>query len=83
MVTWSRRGFDARGADPRRVVSRVLHGLGPGEIVALHDGIDGAHRSPSRAGVSAMPDILKGLTQAELTPVRLDELLGVDAYASS
>lgn len=37
-VAWSARGFDAREADPERVVARVRRGLAPGAIVLLHEG---------------------------------------------
>jgi peptidoglycan-N-acetylglucosamine deacetylase len=83
MVTWSRRGLDGPRRDPGRVAARVLHALGPGEIVALHDGIDGARRVPSRTSLRAIPAILAGLESEGLHPVRLDELLRIDPYASS
>ena len=37
-VAWSARGFDAREADPARVVARIRRGLRPGAIVLLHEG---------------------------------------------
>lgn len=37
-VAWCARGFDAREADPARVVARIARGLRPGAIVLLHEG---------------------------------------------
>lgn len=37
-VAWCARGFDAREADPARVVARIARGLSPGAIVLLHEG---------------------------------------------
>ncbi|HSX59271.1 MAG TPA: polysaccharide deacetylase family protein [Tahibacter sp.] len=37
-VAWCARGFDAREADPARVVARIARGLAPGAIVLLHEG---------------------------------------------
>ena len=37
-VAWCARGFDAREADPGRVVARIARGLRPGAIVLLHEG---------------------------------------------
>lgn len=37
-VAWCARGFDAREADPVRVVARIARGLRPGAIVLLHEG---------------------------------------------
>jgi len=37
-VAWCARGFDAREADPARIVARITRGLRPGAIVLLHEG---------------------------------------------
>jgi peptidoglycan-N-acetylglucosamine deacetylase len=61
---WTRPGADA-------LVKQVVRGMAPGGIVVLHDG--GGERSQT---VEALPQIIKGLRQRGLEPVRLDELLG-------
>jgi len=38
LVSWTRRGFDTREADPARVSQRLLRGLRGGDILLLHDG---------------------------------------------
>ncbi|MGF6525477.1 polysaccharide deacetylase family protein [Variovorax sp. PvP013] len=38
LVSWTRRGFDTRDRDPRRVLARLTRDLAPGDILLLHDG---------------------------------------------
>jgi len=84
LASWSRRGLDAMGADPERVLRRLTHGLGPGEILVLHDApaATGAHwahwRSERRAGgacrqpvLEVLPALLDHLRREELRPVPL------------
>jgi len=58
--------YDQPGADV--VVQRVLDRVKPGSIVSLHFGYAGT--------VTALPRILDGLAQRQLTPVTASQLLG-------
>lgn len=57
-VAWSARGFDAREADPERVVARIARRLRPGAIVLLHEG------APHGRSVAVVAAVLDHLTQA-------------------
>lgn len=61
LVSWTRRGFDTRDADPQRVLARLLgHGnrsLAAGDILLLHDGH--ARRGPN--GRAVLLDVLPAL----------------------
>ena len=37
VMAWNRRGFDAVSTDARKVIDRILPGLGAGDIVLLHE----------------------------------------------
>lgn len=71
LVHWTRRGFDTRERDPQRVLQRLARGLGPGDILLLHDGH--AARAPSGRPVvlEVLPPLLAALREARLTPVTL------------
>lgn len=56
-VAWSARGFDAREADPARVVARIARGLCPGAIVLLHEG------APHGRSVAVVAAVLERLAQ--------------------
>ena len=36
-VSWTRRGFDAVSADPRRILQRLTRGLAAGDVLLMHD----------------------------------------------
>ncbi|HTF14826.1 MAG TPA: polysaccharide deacetylase family protein [Burkholderiales bacterium] len=36
-VSWTRRGFDAVSADPRRILRRLTRGLAAGDVLLMHD----------------------------------------------
>ncbi|HEU4458407.1 MAG TPA: polysaccharide deacetylase family protein [Methylibium sp.] len=57
LVSWTRRGFDTRERDARRVLARLTRGLAAGDILLLHDG----HAARSPAGVPVLLDVLPAL----------------------
>lgn len=75
LVSWTRRGFDTREADPQRVLQRLTQGLRGGDILLLHDG----HARRTAAGRPVVLDVLPALLQrcaaAGLKTVTLDEAL--------
>jgi len=79
-VTWDVSAGDWATNDPALVAKRILDGVKPGSIVLLHDGIDGTVTADRTVLVAALPMILDGLKAKGLTPVRLDELLGMPGY---
>jgi peptidoglycan/xylan/chitin deacetylase (PgdA/CDA1 family) len=77
LVSWTRRGFDTRVADPARVLARLSQGLSGGDILLLHDG----HASRAPSGRAVLLDVLPGLLQrsraAGLKPVTLQAALAL------
>jgi len=79
-LLWSVRTFDGRPVRSERLVSRVLSGLGPGDIVLLHDVSPAAAPDQAPAAVEALPAILAGIKKLGLEAVTVSELLGVPGY---
>lgn len=75
LVSWTRRGFDTREADPQTVLARLTRNLAAGDIVLLHD----RHGAPMADGrpvvLQALPLLLARLRHAGLTPVTVPEAL--------
>ncbi|HLL17892.1 MAG TPA: polysaccharide deacetylase family protein [Rubrivivax sp.] len=71
LVSWTRRGFDTREADPVRVLGRLTRGLAAGDILLLHDG--NARRTTAGAPVllEVLPRLLEACTNSGLEPVTL------------
>ena len=82
-VTWDDEAGDWATTDPHLVATRVLDNVRPGSIILLHDGIDGNPGADRSVVVQALPEIIAGLNDQGLKPVRLDQLLGQAAYESS
>lgn len=59
LVSWTRRGFDTREADPQRVLARLTRRLAGGDILLLHDG----HARRSAAGHAVLLDVLPPLIE--------------------
>ncbi|KQP39057.1 polysaccharide deacetylase family protein [Pseudorhodoferax sp. Leaf274] len=75
LVSWTRRGFDTREADPQTVLARLTHLLAAGDIVLLHDR-HGACMADGRPVVlQALPLLLTRLRGAGLQAVTLPEAL--------
>lgn len=58
-VSWTRRGFDCTSRSPDNVLRRITRGLGPGDILLLHD--TAASRTP--AGVPIVLEVLPQLLE--------------------
>ncbi|HLL13346.1 MAG TPA: polysaccharide deacetylase family protein [Rubrivivax sp.] len=71
LVSWTRRGFDTREADPQRVSARLTRGLAAGDILLLHDG--NARRTAAGVPVllQVLPQLLAACRSARLQPVTL------------
>jgi peptidoglycan/xylan/chitin deacetylase (PgdA/CDA1 family) len=80
MVLWSASAGDWATNNAQLIARRILAGAHPGAILLLHDGLDGNPAANRAVIVEALPLILDGLRAKGLAPVRLDHLLGTDAY---
>lgn len=79
LASWTRRAFDTRNGDPDSVTGKLLHKLGGGDILLLHDG----HAARTAAGgpviLEALPRVLAAAKSAGLRPVTLRSTLGAVA----
>ena len=57
LVSWTRRGYDTRAAEPARVYEKLTRNLTGGEILLLHDG----NASRSAQGIPIILDVLPRL----------------------
>jgi len=80
MALWDVSAQDGKISDPRVLADRVLAQVKGGSIIDLHDGVDGKPYANRAVVVQALPLILDGLRERGLNPVRLDELMGGNAY---
>ena len=83
LASWTRRGFDAFGAEPREVLRRLAKGLRAGDVLVLHDATAatgarlaarwGGRRSPPRRPpvLDVLPALLERLERAGLRSVPL------------
>lgn len=75
LASWTRRGYDTRVGDPQQVLARLTRGLGPGDILLLHDG-HAARMADGRPVILAvLPELLATFRDAGLRPVTLPEAL--------
>ena len=66
-VSWTRRGFDAKCSDARRVLARLTHGLAAGDVLLLHDS--------SPVVLEVLPALLEELSARGLKSVSLSVAL--------
>jgi peptidoglycan-N-acetylglucosamine deacetylase len=84
LVSWTRRGFDTREADPQRVLRRLLGSggagvgrggdnccLAAGDILLLHDGHARSAAGGSPVVLEVLPPLLAAVRAAGLRPVTL------------
>jgi peptidoglycan-N-acetylglucosamine deacetylase len=79
-IGWQVRGFDAVNGDAARIAQRIVERVRDGGVILLHDGACLQGTADRSATLEALPVIIDGLRARGFTLVRLDELLGMDAY---
>ncbi len=72
LATWTRRGFDAVRRDPMAVERRLLRGLGPGDLLMLHDGSAARDADGRPVVLAVLPRLLDRLAARELIGVSLE-----------
>jgi peptidoglycan/xylan/chitin deacetylase (PgdA/CDA1 family) len=75
LVSWTRRGLDARDGNAATVMGRLTRGLRAGDILVLHDGGAARTRSGTPVSLEVLPRVLDALAQARLRPVTLHEAI--------
>jgi peptidoglycan/xylan/chitin deacetylase (PgdA/CDA1 family) len=75
LVSWTRRGYDTREADPARVLGRLTRGLGAGDILLLHDGHARRDAQGRPVVLDLLPALLRRCAAAGLRPVTLRQAL--------
>jgi peptidoglycan/xylan/chitin deacetylase (PgdA/CDA1 family) len=71
LVSWTRRGYDARRRDPQRVLRSLAGGLAGGDILLLHDGNAARDSRGHPIVLSVLPPLLARIRAAGLTAVSL------------
>lgn len=81
VVGWRLRAFDTLPLSAAAIARRIVHGVRPGDIVTLHDGLEPQRLKQSQlCTCQALPDILKHLQQRGLKCVSLETGLNRGAY---
>lgn len=71
LASWTRRGFDTRERDPKKVLQRLTHQLAAGDILLLHDGNAARTHLGEALIVTVLPELLDAIRGRSLTPVTL------------
>ena len=72
-VSWTRRGFDTVRGNADEVLRRLTRGLGPGDILLLHDGASALTRDGEPVVLAVLPALLERLAARGLKPVTLPD----------
>jgi peptidoglycan-N-acetylglucosamine deacetylase len=87
VVTWSRGARDGVAAQAPGILRRMAEGVGPGDILMMHDGVDPCLRHARdrdrSATITALGQLIGALQDRGLRTVRLDEFLARPAYTSA
>jgi peptidoglycan/xylan/chitin deacetylase (PgdA/CDA1 family) len=75
LASWTRRAFDTRNGDPDSVSGKLLHQLGGGDILLLHDGHAARTASGEPVILEVLPRVLEAARSARLRPVTLRSAL--------
>ncbi len=71
LVAWTRRGYDAVSPHPGRVLARLSRGLGPGDVLLLHDGRSARGYPGPSVALEVLPALLARIAGAGLSAVAL------------
>ena len=75
LASWTRRGFDTRERDARKVAQGLLHGLAPRDILLVHDGHAARGSNGQPVVLEALPEVLRAAASAQLRWTTLREAL--------
>jgi peptidoglycan/xylan/chitin deacetylase (PgdA/CDA1 family) len=81
VITWSRRGVDGIATTPQRVLNRLVPHARNGDVLLLHDGAEPHRPRDPAATITALKPLILRLRDRGLSPVPLDHLLNLPAYA--
>jgi peptidoglycan/xylan/chitin deacetylase (PgdA/CDA1 family) len=73
LAAWTRRAYDTRCADPDTVYRRLVHRLGPGDILLMHDGNARRDADGQPVILTVLPRILARLAEYPLTAMPLGD----------
>ncbi len=73
LVSWTRRGFDTVSRDAGRVAEKLILGLGPGDILLLHDGTPARDADGRPVALEALERLLAEMQRRGLVSVPVDE----------
>lgn len=79
LASWTRRAYDTRCGDPRRIHERLARGLAAGDILLLHDGHTALTAGGRPVLLEALPPLLQSLRAGGLQAVTLPAALGLPA----
>ena len=75
LAAWTRRPYDTRDGRPEQVLQRLTRGLGPGDILLMHDGHAALAPDGRPVLLSTLPVLLETLRAQGLRPVTLQQSL--------
>lgn len=71
LVSWTRRGFDTRVTDVKRIAHRLLHNAQTGDILLMHDGNAARDARGSPVIIEVLPLLIDNLVRRDLKFVRM------------
>lgn len=75
LAAWTRRPYDTRDGRPQQVLNRLTRGLGPGDILLMHDGHAALTPEGQPVILATLPTLLQTLREQALQPVTLQQSL--------
>ena len=75
LAAWTRRPYDTRDGRPQQVLQRLIRGLGPGDILLMHDGHAALTPDGQPVILATLPLLLDRLKAESLRAVTLQQAL--------
>lgn len=75
LAAWTRRPYDTRDGRPQQVLQRLTRGLGPGDILLMHDGHAALTPEGQAVILATLPLLLDRLKAESLRAVTLQQAL--------
>ena len=75
LAAWTRRPYDTRDGRPQQVLQRLIRGLGPGDILLMHDGHAALTPDGQPVILATLPLLLDRLKAESLRAVTLQQAM--------